>query len=232
MTTENQLSTTLSITSTEEQTLKLINHKVEPNDNDFRKLLIYASSLYGLNIPTEIQTSIIKDFILTNEQGLNIKQIEDALKLNLSGKFGQIIKVFNAELTCVFLSQVFLEYEKYIETLKVKETHKLQIDFMKAENDRIENQRKIDKENFTNDVKTQWLNGTLNPEFYHYQTLIDLGFIQENKEVLQTLIDKIKFETENSPANNFLDVLLPNDAQIKDLAKKQYIELKFKEKCS
>lgn len=218
------------ITSTEVQSLNLLKSKEPINHDDFRKFILFATKLYGLALPDSVSDSILYDFLKTNEQGFTLKQIEDALKLNLSGKFGQIIKVFNAELTCVFLSQVFLEYEKYLETLKVKETHKLQIDFMKAENDRIENQRKIDKENFTNDVKTQWLNGTLKPEFYHYQTLIDLGYIKEDLILFNELIEKIQEQNQNTSLNNYLDALIPNYAQIKNLAKKQYIEIKLVEK--
>lgn len=121
---ENQQSTMLLITSIEAQSLNLSKNKEAVNETEFRKFILFATKVYGLSLPDSFADSILYDYIKNNEQGFTLKQIEDALKLNLSGKFGQIVKVFNAELTCIFLSQIFLEYEKYLDNIKLKEFSK------------------------------------------------------------------------------------------------------------
>lgn len=213
------------ISSIEAQSLNLSKNKTDFSDIKFRQFILKIVMMYGLNTPTESLIAILHEFI--TEREYTLEQVEDALKLNLRGKFGQIIKVFNSELTPIFLSQVYLEYEKYLELIRLQESHNTQVDYLQKENERIEKQRNVDRENFINDVKNQWINKTLVPQFYHYQTLIDLGFLQANDYEIQRISKELEAEIEAIPNKDWIGFVVPKDAQIKNKAKQKYIENEF-----
>jgi len=218
----------LLITSIEAQSLSLSKSKEAINETEFRKFILFATKVYGLSLPDSFADSILFDYIKNNEQGFTLKQIEDALKLNLSGKFGQIVKVFNAELTCIFLSQIFLEYEKYLDNIKLKEFSKKQTEKMKEENIKAEKQNLINRENFKNDTIAQFKAKTLIPRFYHWKILIEAGLIIEDKDRLQTCFEMEQSKIDNQIINPFdIVAVVPLDENTMNRAKEYYLKIEL-----
>ena len=116
---------------------------------------------YGLNLPKDNNLILINDFVQSNT--FTLFQIDNALKLNLDGKFGKIIKVFNSELTILFISEVLNEYKTYLDEVisidiqdKRKQAENLRI---ASENETIQKERELFKIKTIEDFK----NGKLEP---------------------------------------------------------------------
>lgn len=133
---------------------------------------------YGLNLPKENNLILINNFIQINT--FTLFQIDNALKLNLEGKFGKIIKVFNAELTILFISEVLNEYKIYLdEIIKMDiEDKKRQLESQRIINEKETSER--ERELFKLNTIERFKNGKLEPYplWVHFDLLLREGLFQ------------------------------------------------------
>lgn len=133
---------------------------------------------YGLNLPKDNNLILINDFIKSNT--FTLFQIDNALKLNLEGKFGKITKVFNAELTILFISEVLNEYKIYLdEIIKMDiEDRKRQADSQRIINEKETSER--ERELFKLNTIEGFKNGKLEPYplWVHFDLLLREGLFQ------------------------------------------------------
>jgi len=201
--------------------------KPQKSNEKATKVLILACSLYGLNKPNAILEGYTNDFLMSNT--FTLEQIEDALKLNLMGKFGKVVKVFGSEVSALFFSEVLIEYQKYLDDVIYEATKNKEIERMQNEKIKAEKQAEIDRENFKNDTIAQFKAKTLIPRFYHWRILIENNLIIEDKQRLETAVEMIKNEIPiaNSSIVDFMGINIPKEENILNRAKELYIKIEM-----
>jgi len=202
--------------------------KTPKTNEKFDKLILLTCNLYNLNLPNAILKGITLDFLQSNRY--SYEQMEEAIKMNLSGKFGQIVKIYGLEISALFFSEVLIEYQKYLDVVVAEGLKNREIERMENEKLKAENQNAIDRENFKNDTIAQFKAKTLIPKFYHWKILIDEGLIIEDKERLQTCFEMEYAKVENMDSKamaDFMGLIIPKEENIMNRAKEYYIKIEL-----
>ena len=180
---------------------------------------------YGLNLPKDNNLILINDFVQSNT--FTLFQIDNALKLNLDGKFGKIIKVFNSELTILFISEVLKEYEIYLEDLlKIdSENRRKQAEIQRlfAEKETIEKERELFKIKTIEDFK----NGKLEPFplWVHFDLLLrESIFVLDELKLKNYEIICAEKLAQKSKLQDPFATLNFKETNVQKLAKSEYLK--------
>jgi len=198
-----------------------------PKTNDkFDKLILLTCNLYNLNLPNSILKGITLDFL--KDSRYSYEQMQEAIKMNLNGKFGQIIKIYGVEISALFFAEILIEYQKYVDEVVTEGIKNIEIEKMKEENIETEKQNLINRENFKNDTIAQFKAKTLIPRFYHWKILIEAGLIIEDKDRLQTCFEMEQSKLDNQIINPFdIVAVLPLDENTMNRAKEYYLKIEL-----